>query len=264
LEITERILEALEERQAQEGSLPELLDLYRNLLLLQTGAMASLSLPLPLLTHDQATDRLSKGIPLIGWDTLTVDWPVFQKLFQKSAAEIGKYADHSHNEADYLLELPLLQQVTKAWYENVSLSSWAETLGLGEDLLTSAIAWAIKPFLMAQADILAGLIKQEHWRRGYCPACGGKPDFAFLDKDRGSRWLLCSRCDTQWLFQRLECPYCGNADQKKLAFLTDEQERFRRFSDYQRLKCNGDRWSRLLRGQSCILFHCSVFGDVLQ
>lgn len=58
---------------------------------------------------------------------------------------------------------------------------------------------------------------QESWRRGYCPICGSKPDFAYL-KGNGSRWLRCSHCDTEWLFQRLECPYCGNQDQYTLGF----------------------------------------------
>jgi FdhE protein len=57
-------------------------------------------------------------------------------------------------------------------------------------------------------------------------ACG-KPDFAFIDKEKGARWLLCSRCDTGWLFQRLECPYCGNTDQNELAYFTDDTELYR-------------------------------------
>jgi FdhE protein len=39
--------------------------------------------------------------------------------------------------------------------------------------------------------------------------------------------LVCSRCDYEWLFQRLQCPYCGNQDQKTLAFFTDDKELYR-------------------------------------
>ena len=35
------------------------------------------------------------------------------------------------------------------------------------------------------------------------------------------------RCDAQWLFQRLECPFCGNKDQKQLAYLTDDNGIYR-------------------------------------
>jgi len=70
-------------------------------------------------------------------------------------------------------------------------------------------------------------VNQERWRRGYCPICGGNPDFAFLDKERGARWLLCSGCDAEWLFQRLECPYCGTQDQDALAYFTDDEGLYR-------------------------------------
>ena len=69
---------------------------------------------------------------------------------------------------------------------------------------------------------------QEAWYKRYCPVCGGGPDFAFLDKERdGARWLLCSRCDAQWLFYRLVCPHCGNDDQHSLAYLTDDTGLYR-------------------------------------
>ena len=68
---------------------------------------------------------------------------------------------------------------------------------------------------------------QERWRRRYCPICGGNADFAFLDKERGARWLLCSRFAAEWLFQRLECPYCGTTDQNALAYFADDEGLYR-------------------------------------
>lgn len=50
---------------------------------------------------------------------------------------------------------------------------------------------------------------------------------AYLDRERGSRWLLCSRCDFTWLYHRLQCPYCGNLDQNTLAFFSDEKGLYR-------------------------------------
>jgi len=82
----------------------------------------------------------------------------------------------------------------------------------------------LKPFLFAYSRLLLPEVDQELWRRRYCPVCGGKPDFAYLDKEKGARWLLCSRCDAEWLFLRLQCPYCGTQDQNALAYFTDEEE----------------------------------------
>ena len=38
---------------------------------------------------------------------------------------------------------------------------------------------------------------------------------------------MCSRCDAQWHFQRLECPNCGNQDQKSLSYFSDDTEVYR-------------------------------------
>ena len=71
------------------------------------------------------------------------------------------------------------------------------------------------------------MVDQENWRRGFCPVCGGNPDIAFLDTERGARWLVCSRCDAEWVFQRLQCPYCGCTDQNALAYFTDDKGSYR-------------------------------------
>ncbi|MFC1931935.1 formate dehydrogenase accessory protein FdhE, partial [Chloroflexota bacterium] len=96
-----------------------------------------------------------------------------------------------------------------------------------KNLLTAVIQATLKPFLISHAKSLIASVDQERWRRRYCPICGGSPDFASLDKERGSRWLLCSRCDTEWLFQRMECPYCGNQNQNSLAYFTDDKSPYR-------------------------------------
>ncbi len=96
--------------------------------------------------------------------------------------------------------------------------------GVDCELLGSVIAATLKPFLSAYARLLLPEMNQELWRRRYCPICGGRPNFAYLDKERGARWLVCSRCDAEWLFVRLECPYCGTQNQAALAYFTDEEE----------------------------------------
>jgi FdhE protein len=94
---------------------------------------------------------------------------------------------------------------------------------LDEHLLLEAITHAtLKPYLVSYARAFSGLINNERWRRNICPVCGGKPDFSYLDKEKSSRWLVCSRCDTSWLFQRIECPFCGNQEQTELSIFSDE------------------------------------------
>jgi len=62
----------------------------------------------------------------------------------------------------------------------------------------------------------------EHWWHSHCPVCGGAADYAFLDKERGGRWLVCSRCDSEWSYPRLECPFCDNNNQHLLNYYASE------------------------------------------
>ena len=50
---------------------------------------------------------------------------------------------------------------------------------------------------------------------------------AYLEKEVGARWLVCSRCDSAWPYQRLQCPYCGTQDQRTMAFFMDESGLYR-------------------------------------
>ena len=231
LEVDSRVLEKLGDRQEKEGSLPEILEFYRALLRIQVEARAAISTAQPRLTKTKVSVQIRKGIPLLKWDALSADWPTFQNLFQAAIAAID---EHTTSECESLRKVvadtALLEEATRTWYEGSSLSPWAGARGIDEELLAAAIHCAIKPFLTSKAESLIGLVPQKQWRREYCPICGGKPDFAYLDKERGSRWLVCSRCDSEWLFQRLGCPYCGNNDPEAQAYFASEDDLYRLYT----------------------------------
>jgi FdhE protein len=43
---------------------------------------------------------------------------------------------------------------------------------------------------------------------------------ARLSGDSGRRSLACSLCHTEWVFERLRCPFCDNTDQVQLRYFT--------------------------------------------
>ena len=230
MEIDTKILKKLEEWKKKAGSLPEIVESYKQLLHIQAEAIASVPSTQHLPTRNDISNQLGKGLPILKWDVLSgsIDWIAFQKLYLKCLSLIGKQtATPSKNLEDIASDISVLKKASQAWYEHLTLSSWVEADSIEERLLAAAIHCAIKPFLAVQANALIRFVDQERWRQGYCPICGGKPDFAFLDKERGARWLLCSRCDTQWLFQRLQCPYCNTQDQDSLAYFTNESGLYR-------------------------------------
>jgi FdhE protein len=228
VDINEKILRRLKEWQKAEGTLPPYIELYRQLLLIQVEGKGNAPVIKAALTKSETENTLRNGIPMLKWDAIPIDWPVFHKLLQSAIKTISEHSATAEKcSGNVVFQTSALQEMAKSWYNGSSLSPWAHDCGIDEVLLSSAIDCAMKPFLVAQAKNFMKSFPQDMWRRGYCPVCGSKPDFAYLDKERGARWLLCSRCDTEWLFQRLECPYCGNNHQDGLAYYTDDKELYR-------------------------------------
>jgi len=226
----EKILHRLEEWEQREGQLPQLVEVYRQLLLIQREARSGLAAP-KLSSTDALRERLPQGVPLLSFQELALDWAQVANLVHEVADLVTEDSADAKNEVQALREIAsnvaLLQEVVRLWYQGSSLTAIAAAQHVDDQLLTFVVGVALKPFLSAYCEVLLPLIDQELWRRGYCPICGGKPDFAFLDRERGARWLLCSRCDAQWLFQRLGCPYCGNQKLNSLAYFTNDEGRYR-------------------------------------
>ncbi len=63
------------------------------------------------------------------------------------------------------------------------------------------------------------------WTQNFCFTCGGPPQVAAirdLPDALGHRSLTCSMCATEWRFQRLTCPHCGETEADKLPVHTAE------------------------------------------
>jgi FdhE protein len=223
-----KILERLREQEEREGSLSRLLDFYRRLLDIQSGAGQLIGVPGFSPNGEAVAERIRQGVPLLQFDDLAIDWSLLQTVFEDVAGLLAGYpevsgvpelGDDSNYDADFLKE------AARAWFEGGSpVSGLVDADGAALEFVVGA---AFSPFLKKYREVLLGAVSQEQWRRGYCPICRGIPDFAFLDRERGVRWLLCSRCDAEWIFQRLECPYCGNKDQDALAYFTDDRGLYR-------------------------------------
>jgi len=224
-----------------EQPLPRSLHFYRQILTAQSKTKPpDLSRTLTRL-REKATQRLSQGKPILTFQDLAADWADIQSLFREVTALANDYLSPMPEETEELGEisadLALLTKAAKTWFAIGTVSRKSMTKNKDMKPLTFSVLQAsLRPLLTVYANELLPLVTQESWYRPYCPVCGGSPDFAFLDKERGARWLLCSRCDAQWLFYRLVCPYCGNQDQKTLAYFADDKSLYRL---YVCEKCRG-------------------------
>jgi len=226
-----KMLQRLDELEQREGKLPSFVQLYRKLLRIQNEARSRFTTPELKLAEDVISDRLTQGIPLLSFEDLSLDWAQVQGLFQEIIRSVAEDYPDAATEVEtignILSKKVALEEVIRAWYEGSSLIPIAIKHSIDSEILGLVVAAVVNPFLSAHSEVLLPKVKQESWRRRYCPICGGRPDFAYLDKDSGARWLLCSRCDADWLFQRLECPYCGCQDQDALAYFTDDEGLYR-------------------------------------
>jgi len=221
----------LEEQRKKEGNLSEILEFFYKLLQIQSRVGKRVIVPNPGFTEDDINERAEQGRPLIGFEDLDLDWSLLSKTFKEIAVIFTKYPELfgpiPGQLAGAAAEQFVTKETVKAWFEGEKLPSTFETGDDNEALLKEIIQASLKPFLLKYSTALLNLVKQEGWRRDYCPICGGNADFGFLDVERGSRWLVCSRCDAEWLFQRLQCPFCGTTDQNALSYFSDDEGLYR-------------------------------------
>ena len=228
----EETLRRLEEEGKEKGLHPRLLEFYHRLFNIEARARQRIGRAKLRIKKEAIRERAKRNLPLVGSNELALDWPILRHI---SADIIAAFTDYS----DVFGELPLslreakpgsllTSKMVRAWFKGAKPPSKIVTGDADDYLFLEAIIQAtLRPFLICQAQELISLVDQENWRRKSCPVCGGQADFAFIDTERGSRWLVCSRCDTEWLFQRLQCPYCDNQNQDELSYFTDEEGTYR-------------------------------------
>jgi FdhE protein len=230
-----KILQRLAELERDEGGFPPLLRFYRDLLAVQVEARRRMGPPDVGLDAGVINDRLRRGVPLLGCeDLLAAAAPAI--AFYASIRDIFcRYPELFPGLAGPTGGRSLTGEAIRAWFNGRAMpASFVD--GAGDRTARAMVGSGLRPLLAALAESLAPGIDTEQWRRPFCPVCGGLPDMACLDKERGARRLVCSRCDFTWPFQRLRCPYCGTEEQTALAFFVDDRGLYR-LDVCERCKC---------------------------
>jgi formate dehydrogenase accessory protein FdhE len=228
---TDSLIKKLEKQEKAEGKLPALLEFYKELLEIQNRVGQKTGLPNPVFTSEAVKAHALAGKPLVGFTELAIDWALLRQTYKEVAALFHQYQELFGALPEEITALTpgriINKRTVRAWYRGQPIVLVTPITDNTQTLLGAIFSAAVKPFLIREATALSGQLELEMWRRGYCPICGGNPDFSYLAKDTGARWLICARCDTEWLFQRLQCPYCENYDQNKLSFFTNDNGTYR-------------------------------------
>ncbi len=224
--------EILQELHRQADKRPELADTIElHCELLEAQARAQVSPRRPGLSGEEASARLQQGHPLLSPECLGVDGQTLAGLCDEIgfivAGRRPELAETLARIRAWLDEKRQQIEVLAAEYLREGRVREGEEAGLDGDLLAFILNNALRPFLRAQAQALALCVDDSTWYRGRCPICGGEPDLAALERESGRRRLLCSRCDSEWTFQRIGCPFCGNDDPLQLAYYPSDDGIYR-------------------------------------
>jgi formate dehydrogenase maturation protein FdhE len=229
---TDKILNILAEA---EQPLPSYMEFYHQVLMAQAGSKIPDLSEVTSALRENAEQRITQATPALAFSDLNIDWQDMLVLFRQVVELTMKFVTREANETETLYvcteSASILEYTAKLWFETGTvILNTTEHPKAVQPLLSSVLQATFYPLLSAYSDTLFPVITQDSWQKNYCPVCGGRPDFSFLDKERGSRWLLCSRCDSQWLFKRLECPFCGNDDHTSLAYYTNDGNAYRLYT----------------------------------
>jgi FdhE protein len=219
------VSEALAEAARREPDLAPYYEIHRTLLELQEEARGKIAATLEMADKEALQRRLLQGLALISFDQLPIEAEHFVKL-AKAIAQV--LTDYEVDVGDRTLpnDAEWVSLARQRFEEGQAGREWG---GESEEatLAQMSVDLALKPYLEWAAEQVLPYVDQQRWKRGYCPICGGAPDFAFLDEETGARHLLCSRCNSQWLYRRLECPFCGTTDHTKLFYYPSEDSVYR-------------------------------------
>ena len=219
-----KIIDQLIERKPQYK---EVLSAYREMI---TCIHADLRVVDPCVTRDSSGEVRHGQSPLFEAHELPIDFAaagtVLSKLIHQRRQRQGRDAPGPAAAPDQATNYPAW---TREIFEAILTRNHEALAAMGKDaglepagLRFLGIA-ALRPWMAALRNRFAEKLDLENHDCRYCPFCGSNPDMASFDPS-GKRRLHCELCGTQWGFQRIGCPFCGNQDPDTLGYLESEQE----------------------------------------
>lgn len=211
----EQVLEVLEAAREEHPDQADWLDFHRELLVAQWTVEQSLSPLANPVTPERVEARREAHQPLFVLDELEVDWPVMHRLL----GQVDEITARSLPDWPGGTPIETFEETVRAWYAGQ---------GSTDPRTAFLVAEALRPFLHRAADAACPHLPSAAYQRwGRCPVCGGVPDVAVLEAERGARRIFCARCDTGWRYMRIGCPFCGTENPHDLAYYLSSDPLYR-------------------------------------
>lgn len=215
------ILKDLEKAASEHPDLSAYYELHRTLIQMLTQAKTDISATLAVADGEALQAGLQRGLPMLTFAQLPIKADCFADLVA-AVAEVLKENDPGMA-GQMLPDSPAecLALAQQRFVEGQAEEEQGRDPG-EKNLAQLSVDLALRPYLEWAAEQLLPRVDQGQWKQRYCPVCGGPPDFALLEEEAGSRYLLCSRCSSQWGYRRLGCPFCGTDEYSNLSYYPGE------------------------------------------
>jgi len=222
-----QVMEALAQARTQNPELADFYEFHQKVFRLQHEAKVQIAATLEMLDQEVLRARVRQGLPQLSFAQLPLEAKGFSRLATEIAQALGQYDPELAAGTDGLEEIDWLSLAGRRFEQGMVNEGEEDPEEAEMGLVEVAVDLALQPYLEWAAEQVMPHVDQESWKRGCCPVCGGAPDFAALVEETGARHLVCSRCRSQWLYKRLQCPFCNNTDHTKLLYYPSEDEVYR-------------------------------------
>ena len=224
-------LKTIEKYKATSPHYNELFDILSEILILREEyrqTMRQMTFPLD---EKLIAKKLSGGLPLLDFTTVNFDYTPARDYFLRLLEIAEKRMPGETKEFVRQIkdgELDFADVIRNSFDPSCEEELAPDVDDDTFDLIELFVEESLRPALEYFAEQYDDIIARSEWEEGYCPICGKEPKIGELKGDEERRLLFCNQCGLEWNYSRIKCPFCGNEEQKTLAYFTVEgEERYR-------------------------------------
>ena len=227
-------LRALKERQPD---LADAVDMHIELIEHIRRIHSRIPLPWFELNSAAVAKHNADGRPIVRFEDIPLELTDLRLLVRQTADVLRRHGaldDADYAEVQHIGRDMKLLAVAGDWYrktaERAAVASLAAVPSApapdaSNGMLDQVLGLAMRPFLSRCAEVLQRA-DLSAWTHGFCPLCGGEPDFAVITP-AAERHLICSRCTLHWNFAPLTCPHCNNSDRTRITSFATPDGQYR-------------------------------------
>lgn len=226
----ERVIKEVESHLEKNKNLEKIFKVYEGIFAIQLDYLDKIR-PSINLSESELKEYFRQKKFIMSERKIQIDSKLFREILEAickaikkaspaSPASLLKLAEaeqfNDENIQDFIQEIALYN---KQELENfIKEKEMDKITGLDSEIIAFVIFMSLSPFYSINMKEIRGKVDFSLWRESYCPVCGQTAVIAKHRREDGARVLECWLCHAEWVYPRLECPYCHNSDQKKLRF----------------------------------------------